>query len=82
MCLPLTIPANGQVTYANDTTPNYEFTTQATYVCDQDYALVEGNSIRSCGGDGSSSIGTWSGNEPRCERKHHYCLIGFFDKGT
>ena len=69
MCPELTDPANGRIIFATDTAPQFEFGTTATYICDLEYGLLEGNGIRTCGGDGSSYRGTWDGDVPVCERK-------------
>ena len=69
MCPDLPDPANGQIMYATDTTPEFEFETTATYVCNPEYGLLEGNGIRTCGGDGSTYRGIWEGEVPVCDRK-------------
>lgn len=39
MCASLDNFANGIITYANDTTPDYDFATTATYTCNDGYRL-------------------------------------------
>ena len=54
---------NGVIVYSSDTTPRapYNYGTTATYQCDTGYEVTSGNSERTCTGDGSSSVGEWSG---------------------
>ncbi len=66
MCLELITPSNGQVVYSDLTSP-YDFNTMATYVCFTGYGLSGGDEVLSCGGDGSSPNGVWSGVIPTCE---------------
>ena len=66
-CLALAHPDNGRITYATDRTPNFDYETNATYSCDFSFGLSGGDAIRTCGGDGSSPSGQWSGNAPTCE---------------
>ncbi|XP_064384964.1 uncharacterized protein LOC135333878 isoform X2 [Halichondria panicea] len=66
MCLELITPSNGQVVYSDLTSP-YDFNTMATYVCFTGYGLSGGDEMLSCGGDGSSPNGVWSGVIPTCE---------------
>ncbi len=62
MCPQLTQPTNGTITYATDMSPDFDFLTIATYSCNTNFALVEGDSIRQCSGDN-----TWNGTAPSCE---------------
>lgn len=61
---------NGNVTY--DTNLNrmgtFDFGTEALFSCSAGFFLV-GSLTRVCGGDGSSSVGTFDGESPTCERK-------------
>ncbi len=66
MCFELTTPSNGQVVYSDLTSP-YDFDTMVTYVCYTGFGLSGGDEILTCGGDGSSQIGEWSGVIPTCE---------------
>ena len=52
--------------FASDTSAPYDFGTTATYSCNSGYSLV-GDEVRTCGGDGSSTMGVWDLNEPSCE---------------
>ena len=57
------------ITYTDDIVPNYELGTIATYECDDGFFL-EGEDQRNCtAGEGSSAIGVFTGEEPRCVRK-------------
>ena len=65
-CEPLPAIANGMITYADDTTPNFDLGTTATYACDDGYYLM-GNDQRNCfAGDGTSATGVFDGQEPTC----------------
>lgn len=66
-CLPLSTPVGGQLTFSSMSNPNYELGTNATYSCNSGLALLGSSDVRTCVGDGSSSIGNWGGNEPSCE---------------
>ena len=45
----------------------YPFGTVATYDCGAMAAIVGGPVTRTCGGDGSSTVGSFDGTEPMCE---------------
>ena len=45
----------------------YPFGTMATYSCGTTAAIVGGSVTRTCGGDGSSTLGSFDGIEPMCE---------------
>ena len=45
----------------------YPFGTVATYDCGTMAAIVEGPVTRTCGGDGTSTLGSFNGTEPMCE---------------
>ena len=69
-CEPLPDIANGNISYADDMTPNYEVGTIATYECDDGYYLM-GDDERNCtAGDGSSTTGVFDRQEPTCVRKY------------
>ena len=68
-CLPLPSLDDGFITYAVDTTANFELQTMATYICDFGFFLV-GTEVRTCGvGSELSCEGVWSGSAPTCRRK-------------
>ena len=60
---------NGTITYGPDTTAPFAFGTNATYSCDSGF-FFEGNELRTCKGDGSSPVGSWSGANPICSGSH------------
>jgi len=66
-CTDLPDIGNGYVAYSGTTSP-HSFGAVAAYVCDAGYSLSMSGS-RTCGGDGSSGSGLWSGNEPTCNSK-------------
>lgn len=65
----LSNPPNGYITYSDDADNdgNYPFGTNAAYACDTGYSLVPLATVRTCDGDGSTMIGSFSGTEPNCE---------------
>ena len=74
-CNDIPDPANGQITFALDTHSPFFHETIASYSCTIDgenrigFGLDGGNETRTCAGDGSSTIGDWTGIAPTCERK-------------
>ena len=64
-CHSLGTIANGQVTDSTDTTSPSDFGTVATFTCNTGFGL-DGDRMRTCGGDGSSRSGVWSGSSPMC----------------
>ncbi len=69
MCSGLIIPDNGAVVYSTGLSTFYDYQTSATYFCDTGFGISEGTVIRTCGGDGSTPNGTWTGNDAVCEGK-------------
>ena len=69
MCPDLADPVNGDIMFSLDNTAPYAFATTATYQCDVGFGRTGGNEVRTCGGDGSSTTGEWSGTAPTCEGK-------------
>ena len=61
-------PTNGMVTFGGSTPVGgmLDFNVVATYQCDTGYALV-GDEMRTCTGDGSSTMGAFTGEQPTCE---------------
>ena len=57
-CTDLPLVPNGIIDYGPDNTV-------AQYSCDTGYYL-QGNDARSCGGNGLSTVGVWSGRDPSC----------------
>ena len=64
----MTAPTNADpIVYSVVPSPDLSFATTATYMCSSGFSVTAGDVIRTCGGDGSSPAGVWSGNEPTCE---------------
>ena len=71
-CEPLPPIANGLITYADDTTPNFDLGTTATYVCNEGYFLdlSVGVRVRTCVDDvDMDALGVFTGQAPSCVRK-------------
>ncbi len=66
-CVDLPTPVNGAITFSS--LAPYEFGATASYSCNTGYGLGGGDVTRSCGGDGSSTNGGWSGTPPTCNSK-------------
>ncbi|XP_064387537.1 uncharacterized protein LOC135335856 isoform X6 [Halichondria panicea] len=70
LCNPLDGIENGVITYAPDTTPNYDLSTVATYACDAGYFLdlsLGGSETRTCVDDEDNDAeGVFSGQAPIC----------------
>ena len=64
-CGPLGNPFNGQVTFSSTSVGSV-----ARYSCNPGFR-VNGESTRQC-----LEQGVWSGNEPICESKHSYLILG------
>ena len=70
-CPPLSVPANvDRIEYSSSPSTNYALGTTATYVCINGFSVSAGDEIRTCSGDGSNSVGDWSGSEPTCSGTH------------
>ncbi len=72
-CPGLSPVTNGDIFYDPDVIDPYDYDTMATYSCDVGYFL-EGNSIRRCGGDGSSTTGSFDGLSPICTGMNVICF--------
>ena len=74
-CPPLDPITNGVITYAPDTTSNYDLDTVATYECDAGFFLdlsLGGSEMRTCvDDDGLDAIGEFDNQAPRCIRKSY-----------
>ena len=68
-CLMLPPLESGQIDYSPDMTDPFEFNSRASHVCEEGYFL-EGNQVRSCSGDGLSTIGNWNGETPICTGRY------------
>ena len=77
-CNPLDGIENGVITYAIDTTPNYDLDTVAFHVCNPGFFLdlsQGGSTFRTCvDDDGLDAIGEFDNQAPRCIRKSLYTL--------
>ena len=67
LCDPLTV-VNGTTQYSPDTEPPFEFGTVATQECDEGFSL-SGSGMRTCGENGTSTVGEWTGQPAACEGK-------------
>ena len=68
MCSPLDPLAIGSISYSPDSGGNFTIGTTATYSCSAGFALVGGDSIRSCMDDDQvDTEGVWSGTAPTCQ---------------
>ena len=66
------------ITYAANTTSEFEIGTVATHLCHSGFALI-GNMNRTCVDDNQEDIvGVWSENAPACERIKDFLLIVLF----
>ena len=64
-CPALTAPTNGNDPSCTDAT-NYN--SSCTFTCMDGFALSDSADL-TCGGDGTSITGTWSGSAPTCDSK-------------
>ncbi len=64
---------NGVVAYSSGSTAPYDYGTVATYTCNTGYFL-SGIATRTCGGDGSSVTGAFSGVDPFCTRTFQWTI--------
>ena len=74
-CLSLNEIENGVILYANDTTPQYELGTVATYSCNTGFGLdlSNGSETRTCVDDGDNNAeGIFDLMPPSCVRKYNY----------
>ena len=65
-CEDIPDPDNGQIVFDTDTTSPFDLETTATYSCDAGFELQNGDTVRTCEGDGTTETGTWSGMAPVC----------------
>ena len=69
-CPALPTVEDAVVTYSsNAAMSQYDYGTTATYECDSGYELTEGDTVRTCTGDGSNSEDQWNGTAPVCLSK-------------
>ncbi len=73
VCRALPAITYGSITYAPETTPDYDLGTVATYTCDAGFVLdlsLGGSVMRTCVDDMDNvAIGEFDRQEPRCIRK-------------
>ena len=67
-CSELSLIENGEITLDPDSTSPFDYGTTASYDCDEGFFL-QGESNRTCGGDGSSTVGIFDGVAPVCTSK-------------
>ena len=65
-CSSLSAINNGRISYSPDTTDPFNSGTVASHTCNDGFYLASGNSVRTCGGDGLNTVGSWSGIAPVC----------------
>ena len=71
---------NGVITYAVDTTSEFDIGTVATHSCSAGFALV-GDMTRTCTDDDQADIvGVWSGSASTCERNYYLFIVYFKEK--
>ena len=66
------------MTFSDDHFAPHDFATVATYTCDTGYGLSRGDATSTCGGDGSSTSGIWSGVVPTCEGMYKNLILKQF----
>ncbi len=69
-CTSLSPISNGVLAYGPDSTDPFNFGTIASYTCDDGFYLTSGSDVRTCGGDGLNTIGSWNGAAPVCLCKY------------
>ena len=67
-CYTLGVLGDGMITYSPDTVAPFNFDTNATHICDTGFFL-NGQSSRTCTGDGLTINGVWTGSAPECLSK-------------
>ena len=72
-CFALPDVTNGTIDYPSGTTARYDYGRIATYQCKDGHVLTNGDSERTCTGDGTSTVGEWDGAAPQCPRSFYYC---------
>ncbi len=68
---------NGDISYnSGNNAGQLWFNTEATHTCDNGFFLSNGNGVRVCEGNDSSTTGVWSVDIPVCtgESQHWYAL--------
>ncbi len=66
-CPALAQLTNGQISYASDTTADFEIGTEATHTCNFGYTLSNNNVVLTCTqANGNDLIGVWDVPSPTC----------------
>ena len=66
-CASLPLVSNGVVVYSTPGPSLYPFGATARYSCNAGFGLSTMATTLTCGGDGSSTNGVWSGMPPTCD---------------
>ena len=68
-CADIPVPENGMTLYSvsSDADGKYGFGATVSYECIRGFGLVPGLTVRTCGGNGSSIIGSFDETAPTCE---------------
>ncbi|XP_064406058.1 uncharacterized protein LOC135351076 [Halichondria panicea] len=66
VCLELTEPENGTITYSINQPPPFPLGTEAKYTCNLGLGLEGGDVLRVCLGDVVNTVGQWNGAAPQC----------------
>ncbi len=77
---------NGFITYAPDTTPDYDLGTVAAYACNPGFVLdpsLGGSEMRTCVDDmDNDAEGAFDNQAPICVRKSFYAFVRMRKRGT
>ena len=64
------------MSYATDTTPEFEIGTVAIFTCNAGFSLNGTLGVLTCVDDDQlDNVGTWGGTEPTCQRKFRYKVL-------
>ncbi len=81
-CPELVVPENGYTAFSTDLDAPYDLGVTATYSCADGFSMENGDSERTCGYDGGSTVGQWSGDAPVCvgepTNQHTWTHIGYW----
>ncbi len=68
-CSVLAELVNGTIDYSRyPNSDRYSYGTTATYQCNPGYNITSRDSVRTCTGDGTSTVGEWDTAAPQCPR--------------
>ncbi len=69
---------NGTIGYSPlGTTEVFKYGRTATYQCNPGYIITSVDRVRTCTGDGSTSIGQWDGTAPQCPRMFYIIALSY-----